>query len=130
RRVVPAVRVPAVSHPDHAADIEHGLVAVARGEQPGDPRVVSDPVLDHEPRPGDGPAVGRGRLVAVRIGVGVGDEAHDVHVGASDLAGDAAPEVFRGDDLYDMATLLGRTLSCAAGRAAERDYRSKGGGSG
>jgi len=65
----------------------------------------------------------------MRIGIWIGNDAHDVDVGTADLTGDAAPEVLGGGDLDDAATGGGgentrpehQRRSCDAPRKGERD---------
>jgi hypothetical protein len=112
RGVVPLVRVVALLQADDVADVEHDAardrVCV---EQLGRPAVVADPVHDHDLRAGQRARVARGRLVVVRVGVRVDDQARHRHLRARQLLRDAAPEVLGRDDLE-----LRRGALCRGGR--------------
>ncbi len=78
-RVVPAVRIAAVRHLDDVADIDQLEVCRAvGGEQLAHPGVVADAVLDDDVGVRDVARVGRARVVVVRVGVGIRDDALDV----------------------------------------------------
>ena len=108
RRIVPPVRVVAVLQSEQAAHGEHGGLVRVGGKQLRRPRVVADAVHNDQLRRGDRPSVGRRRLVGVRVGVRVRDDALDVDVAPAHLGGDAPPEVLGRDDPDDRAGLLRR----------------------
>ncbi len=83
-----------------------------------DPRVVAEPVADHVAGGGHAAGVGGGRLVVVGIGGGVVDQAADLHPVASELGGDAPPEVLRRHH-RDRAGGARRRRGGAAGRRQE-----------
>ncbi len=99
-RQIPQVRVVALFLAEEVGHGQHrpprGRVRVHQLRHPG---VVAGSVDDHVLRLRDQASVRWRRLVSVRIGVGVDDDAGHLDVGATDLRGDAAPEVLRRDDL-------------------------------
>ena len=97
-RVVPKVGIAAGRHVHERADVDDGppICRVGR-EQLRRPGVVPRPVHDHEAGLGEGPGVGGGALVVVRIGVRVVDDARDLRLASAELRGEAAPDVLRGD---------------------------------
>ena len=92
----------------------------ARGEQLGGPVVVADAVDDREVRPGEDARVGRRRVVAVRVGVGVDDDARDARRASRRADRDAAPEVL-GRDHGEPSAGPARRRRSRRSRAARRE---------
>ena len=104
-RVVPAVRIAAVGHSDEGADVDDVLAGGVVGrEQLGHPRVVADAVLDDDAAPASVAGVCSARVIVVRVGVGVRDDALNVDLAAAELGRDRAPEVLGRHDVQRDAS--------------------------
>src|SRR4030081_1346395 len=73
--------------------------ARVRGEELLAPVVVTCAVEDHEVRIGESASVRRAALIFMRVRVRVGDNALNIDLRATQLAGEAAPEVLTSDHL-------------------------------
>lgn len=112
--VVPPMRVVPVDQSQPGTDVERGDGHCVRREELRDPRVVAQAVLDDQLCLGQAAGIGRSRLVAMGIGVRVGNDAHDMGVLTADLAGDAPPEIF-GRGHLDHRSPGGRRRATAGG---------------
>ena len=110
RRVVPEVGVAARRHAHQVADVEHGPVPAVGGQQLLHPGVVAGAVEHGHLGVGEGPGVGGRRLVGVRVGLRIIDDAHHVGVDAADLGGDASPEVLGRHHPHHTARVDDRAL--------------------
>src|SRR5205823_525656 len=79
----------------------------ARSEELLGPRVIADPIQDHELSRCDRAGIGRRRLVIVRVRVRVGDDARHLDTPTAELLCDAAPDVLRRDDARPAAPARG-----------------------
>jgi len=95
--------------PEDRADVEHRRRRLVGRQQLRHPRVVPDPVLDDQLRGREGAGIDSRRLVGMRIGIWIGNDAHDVDVGTADLTGDAAQK-------FSAAATSMTLLPAAAGR--------------
>src|SRR4030081_2485372 len=73
--------------------------ARVRGEELLAPVVVTCAVEDHEVRIGESASVRRAALIFMRIRVRIGDNALNSDLRATQLAGEAAPEVLTSDNM-------------------------------
>ncbi len=113
RHVVPEVRVGVLAA--DAEDVRHrhddAALAWRRVLQLRHEGVVAEPVLEHDPRAGDGEAVRRPWLEEVGVGVRAREDRRDSDVRAADLGGDVPVDVLGRHDVEPAA----RSLRAAAG---------------
>jgi len=121
RHVVPEVRVRILAGNAEQVGDHHELVArSARGGRLElvHERVVAEPVLDRDLRPGDGEVVLQPGLEQVRVGVRIGEDRGDVDAVAAELPGDVPVGALGGDDVEPRGA-----RAVAAARAGEDDDR-------
>src|SRR3989442_4787141 len=123
------MRVPAGLDAGEIADVENDPARHRlRRDKLWRPGVVADPVDDHQLCARNGSRVGGRRLVVVGVGGGARDHARDVNPAATDLRGDAAPEVLRRDHLQTLGSGRRRATLCLAAAAANERQRCEQGG--
>ena len=77
------------------------------------PGIIASAVDDDVLGTSDSARIGSGRLVAVWIGIGINNNAGDMHVTATDLSGDIAPKILCCNDL-DRSAVASRRRECGA----------------
>ena len=98
------------------------LATLVRRKELGAPVVVARSVQDHVVGGGEGPGVPGAALILMRVGVGVGDDAGHRDVRATQLGGDAAPEVLPRHHLQG-GSRGGGSWSPAAGEPDGQQHR-------